>query len=253
MPWSQTLAELDKEFGTLNAVRVWDNEVPEAWSGARSQALAGRTTIISFRPMPQDVLAGKYDDVLRTWFAQAPTNQVIYWSYIHEPEDLIAQGKFTADQYRRAWQRIAGFADQACKPNMHATLILMGWTASPASKLDWRTFYPGGDIIDVMAWDPYNGVHDPGRTYYASASSMFDAVVARSKEAGKPWAIAETGSRLIPGDTGAGRAAWLTEIGTYLRKNGAVFATYFQSTRDADWELRDAPSQKAWATQIDLG
>jgi hypothetical protein len=249
----ETLAELDQEFGGLEAVRLFDPGLPASWTSARAKATAGRTVIISFRPMPADVLSGKYDAELKAFFTQAPSNQTIYWSYIHEPEPLIDNGTFTADQYRRAWQRIASFADAACKPNMHATLILTGWTADPGSKRSVSTYYAGDGVIDVIGWDPYNGVHDANRDYYPSASQMYANVVARSAEMGKPFAIAETGSRLVPGDSGAGRAAWLTEMGTYLRQHGAVYATYFNSTRDADWVLDDRPSQQAWAAQIDLG
>jgi hypothetical protein len=248
---SMTLADLDALFGLrLEALRLFDPDLPASWNSARAASTAGRTLIVSFRPMPQDVLAGKYDRELRTFFANAPSNQTIYWSYIHEPEPLIDKGTFTADQYRRAWQRIAGFANEACKANLHPTLILTGWTSSPASKRDWRTYYAGDDVVQVLAWDPYNGVHEPDRTYYASAESMFGDIVRIARESGKPFGIAETGSRLIPGDDGRGRAAWLTSVGDYLRANGAAFVTYFQSTRDANWLLEDQYSRAAWAAQV---
>ena len=250
---SATLAELDREFGTLEAVRLFDPGLPASWSSARAKATAGRTVIISFRPMPKDVLSGKYDKELKAFFADAPTNQTIYWSYIHEPEPLIDNGTFTAAQYRAAWQRIAGFAAQECKSNMYATLILTGWTADPGSKRSVSTYYAGDDVIDVIGWDPYNGVHDPGRDYYISAEALLGNSMRASQAMGKPWAMAETGSRLIPGDSGSKRAAWLTSVGTYLRQNGAVYGTYFNSTRDANWMLDDAASQQAWAKQIDLG
>ena len=75
----------------------------------------------------------------------------------------------------------------------------------------------------------------------------------RSQEMGKPWALAETGSRLIPGDSGSKRAAWLTSVGTYLRQNGAVYGTYFNSTRDANWMLDDSAWPTPGPSQIDLG
>ncbi|CAG7606909.1 carbohydrate binding domain-containing protein [Leucobacter soli] len=245
---------VDGVFGTtVDTIRVFDGGMVFPWSHSRTKMIAGRDLIMSFRPMPQDVLAGKYDKEFKTWFQQAPKNVTIYWSYIHEPEPLIDQGKFTAAQYRKAWQRIDAIADSVCRSNMYPTLILTGWTASSGSKRDWRDYYPGSKVIEVMAFDPYNGVHEPDRDYYATPESLFGSVRAVAKEAGKPWAIAETGSRVIPSDQspkGEKRAKWLTSLAKYSRDNGAVFVTYFHSTRDGEWRLLDKPSADAWKAAI---
>lgn len=249
---AEALAGVDGIFGRVPVVRVFDPEMVRPWSHSRSAMLAGRDLVVSFRPTPQDVLSGKYDAEFREWFAKAPSNVKIYWSYIHEPEPLILQGKFTAEQYRQAWKRIDKIADAACRSNMYPTLILTGWTALPASKRDWRTYYPGGDVIDVMAFDPYNGASNPTAvTGYPSAASLFDSVRKVAQEAGKPYGIAETGSTKVPKDTtGTQRAAWLTELAAYHRTHGAVFVTYFHSSRDGEWRLLDKPSQTAWRAAV---
>ena len=51
--------------------------------------------VTSFRMPPQEVLAGRYDAGLRDYFRNAPTDPLILWSYIHEPEPLINSGEFT--------------------------------------------------------------------------------------------------------------------------------------------------------------
>lgn len=248
----QSLAGVDAIFGKLPVVRVFDPGMVMPWDKPRTGMLAGRDLVISFRPMPQDVLSGKYDAELAAWFAQAPSDVTIYWSYIHEPEPLIANGTFTADQYRRAWQHIDAIADKACRSNMYATLILTGWTTLPAAQRDWRDYYAGGDVIDVMAFDPYNGASNPTAvTSYPSAASIFDSVVKVAAEAGKPYGIAETGSPKIPSDaSGSQRAAWLADVAAYHRKHGALFVTYFHSSRDGEWRLLDAPSQTAWRAAV---
>ena len=94
-------------------------------------------------------------------------------------------------------------------------------------------------------------MHDPDRDYYASAESMMGDAVAVGRAAGKPWAIAEIGSRKIPSDSsGAKRASWLNEVAKYARANGALFVTYFQSTRDGEWRLLDQPSKDAWRAAV---
>ena len=248
----QALKDRDAIFGKIAAVRIWDQPMPFSWSDPRTKHLEGRTLVMSFRPKPADVLSGKYDAEFKEWFKSAPSTSTIYWNYYHEPETPIDDERtFSADIYKRAWQHIDKIADSVCRQNMYATLVLMGWTTSPQSKKDWRNYYPGADVIDALAFDPYNGVHDPGRDYYATPASMMDNVVKVAKEAGKPWAIAETGSRKIPSDpTGSKRAAWLTAFASYARTNGALFVTYFHSTRDGEWRLLDKPSQDAWRAAV---
>lgn len=242
----ESLRQIDEAFGKVPVVRTFDPYLPQMWDKLRSQLTKDRTLVTSFRPKPQEVLSGKHDEFFRNWFKSAPDNQQIYWSYIHEPEPLIRDGNFTAQQYKDAWRRLARFADEACKPNMHATLILTGWTAMPASNRDYRTYDAGYDTIDVLAWGPYNGATDPDRDYYDDVSNFMAPAVEVSKADGRPWGIAETGSRLIPGDAGQGRAAWLRSVGNYAINNGAQFVTYFHSTRDGDWRLNDSYSRAVW-------
>lgn len=247
----QALRNTDAQFGKIPVVRVFDPDMVMEWDKPRTDALAGRDLVISFRPSPQSVLTGKYDAELRRWFQQAPSDAKIYWSYIHEPEPMIDRGEFTADQYRRAWQRINGIADSVCRTNMYATLILTGWTTKPESKRSYKTYYPGSDVIDVMAFDPYNGSANPGRdNEYASPESIFDSVRAVAADAGKPYGVAETGSLLAKGDPGTDRANWLRAMGAYHDRHKAVFVTYFNSTNGGEYRLLDTHSKGAWRAVV---
>lgn len=179
------------------------------------------------------------------WFGTAPRDRDVYWVFYHEPEDNIAKGEFTAADYRAAWRHLRGLADKAGNPRLHATLVLMSWSLEAESKRDWRDYYPGRDVIQVLGWDTYNLGWKKGR--YDSPSMMYDRVVALSKEEGLPFGVAETGSYLVGDDNGEKRAAWLHETNAYLKKHGALWVSYF----DLDWEtgdfrLLDAPSRKAW-------
>ena len=71
-----------------------------------------------------------------------------------------------------------------------------------------------------------------------------------ARSVGKPWAIGELGTKLIPGDSGAGRAKWLRDVGAYSRANGAEYVAYFDSTVGDDYRLLDAASQQAWREVI---
>ena len=243
----EALAREECRFGSLGTVRLFDDALPSSWSSL--ETFKGKSLVISFRPPPADVLAGTFDEALLAWFKAAPRDQETYWSYVHEPEAEIARGTFTAADYRAAWQHIARLEDQAGNEHLHSTLILMGWTVNPASKLDWKDYYPGDSYINVLAWDPYNDAGSvAGPSTYPDPATVFGDVIAVSKAAGKPFGIAETGSRLIPSDPGGeGRAAWLTKVGAYLKDHKALFVAYWDSAVGVgDYRLTDAPSAAAW-------
>jgi beta-mannanase len=240
------LTNEEKRFGTtIKVVRTWDNYIPTTNVWAKRN-YGSRWVVTSIQEKPQAVINGTYDSALRQYFSNAPTTAPIFWNYWHEPEDNVKAGEFTAAQFVAAWKHIADIAASYCRTNLYPTLDLMGWTTEAASKLNWKDYYPGSDYVSVLAWDPYNNARGIASSY-ATPASIFASPVAASAAAGKPFAIAETGSTRTPGDSsGTGRAAWLTQVASYLRTNKAVFTTYFQSTNTADFELRDAPGIAAW-------
>ncbi|WP_458040308.1 MULTISPECIES: hypothetical protein [Bacteria] len=238
--------------GSVGAVRHFSPGLPFSWSSAKAELLKDRTLVLSFKAPPSEIVAGDHDAYFREWFASAPDDQTIYWSYFHEPENDIAAGDFTTEQYRAAWERLAAIADESCKPNMHSTLILTEWTMNPGSQRDYRAYDPGPDYVDVLAFDPYNALFDLERTTYDGPEALLAHIVAKMAVDGRPWAIAEMGSRLMEGDSsGAGRAAWLRAIGEYSERNGALFVTYFHGVGiNGDFTLEDEASIEAWAALV---
>lgn len=245
------LRDLDDRFGQLPVIRRFATGLPREWAGQEEELTRGRTVVTSFRPSPQSVLTGQHDEYLRQWFENAPDDRYIYWSYIHEPESEIDDGDFTMEHYVDAWEHIAGIADSACKPHMFSTLILSGWTARPESGRDWTEFDAGSEYVDMLSWDPYNQGAEDGRTRYDSAESIYGQIVEIHAQDGRPFGIAETGSRLVPGDNGSRRATWLNEMANYLEDSGATYVTYFESTKGGDFRLTDEPSRRAWAAIVD--
>lgn len=247
----QDLDAEEKRFGRIPVVRTWDPSVPpsNAWE-KRKPWFGSRWVVTSFRLKPAEVLSGRYDSQLLHYFRTAPTDVPIFWNYFHEPEDEVKRGEFTAAQYRSAFRHIVDLAAPLCRTNLYPTLVLMGWTSKPESKLNWKDWYPGPAYISVLAWDPYNSATGKP-TSYVDPATLYDSVVTVSRAAGKPWGIAETGSARVAGDGDySGRAAWLTKVGRYFRDKGAVFVTYFQSTRNGDFELRDSRSIAAWKSWV---
>jgi hypothetical protein len=246
---TEAIAKLDRAYGRLDAVRIFDPEAPphNAWA-RRGDVLADRVVISSFRMPPDEVLAGVYDDQVRHFLRTTPASVTLFWNYFHEVESNIEAGQFTAAQFRSAFRHLVEIGKGVCRTNLYPTLILTGYTAEPDSGRDWRDYYPGADYVSVLGWDPYNMASGQPTSYEAPVD-LYDEVVEASRAAGKPFGIAETGSRLVPGDeNGAGRGAWLKEVGEHLDAEGAVFATYFSSigTSTADYRLRDESSIAGW-------
>lgn len=235
-------------YGTPEMVRIFHPGPPSGWNAAK--VAGGADLAVSFKIQPREVLSGAYDAALRTWFNTAPRDVQVYWTYFHEPEDDISRGEFTASDYRAAWKRIAAIAEDVCAPNLHSTLILMDWTVDPRSKRSFDDYYPGSAYIDVLGWDPYNPWQN--NTGYKDPAAIFDPVIAVSNRYGKPFAIAETGSLVMPGDDGRQRAAWIKKAADHLRASGAVYVAYFdtQTPKGNDFRLIDSHSRAAWRAVI---
>jgi hypothetical protein len=248
--YQQALSISESRYGgRLAVIRYFDGNAPDDWATFTSK-LTDHTGIISFRIAPATVISGSADAMLLNWFRTAPTDHVTYWSYMHEPEDDIERGSFTASQFRTAWARIAGLARQAANPQLKATLILMCYTVNKASGRTWTNYYSPGDV-DVLGWDCYN--HGEKKGIYGEPTNLYSRAITVSRNAGLPWGMAEFGSLLALGDTtGEGRAAWLVKVSKYFADEGALFASYFDTNGDgkSDYRLLDEPSRLAWNSVI---
>jgi len=240
--FAQAQQRADTTYGGLDISRVFYIGAPKAWPG--DAGLSGRPVVVSFKYLPPDVNAGMWDAALAKWFRTAPTDRDVYWSYIHEPEDDIERGEYTAGQYRAAFRRVAEIATRDGGANLHATLIMMCWTIGLSGR-DWTDYYAGADVVDVFAFDCYNWAGRQG--YYVDPAQLFARVVEFTAARGKPWGIAEVGSIKVASDTtGAERAEWLRAVARHLDSNGPLFVNYFDVKLKTDYRLLDVPSQEAW-------
>ena len=147
----------------------------------------------------------------------------------------------------RAWKRLAGLADQAGNSKLHATLVLMDWTLMSQSGRKWKDYYPGRDVVQVLGWDIYNPPGQVDRGQYQSPTEIYRRVIEASRAEDLPFGIGETGSYLVKGDAGTGRAAWLRSVAKHLSDEGALFVAYFDHDwPSGDFRLRDQASIAAW-------
>lgn len=247
--YGDALARSTAAYGALDVVRLFYPGLPGRWSGAPADI--DGPLIVSFKALPTDVIAGKHDAHLRDWFASAPVDRPVWWSYFHEPEDDIQRGAFTAAEYRAAWAHIEALSHASRSEQLHSTLILMCWTLEKLSGRDWRDYYAGDSVVDMFGWDCYN----TGRQndVYRDPANLLEDVVTHSAAVGKPFGIAELGSLVIPGDDGTGRAQWLRESARFLSGHGATWVSYFDVKLRHDYRLLDEPSRSAWRETVTGG
>lgn len=257
--YAQALAREHTQFGPLQIVRVYLANTNPLVSWTSPQLSSNLPMQVSFKGDPAVVVAGTEDQKYIDWFKAAPKDRDIYWTFFHEPDDnIVAPGQptdathFTADTYVAAWRHLKQLANQANNPRLLATLTLMNWTLYPESgrgvgstvmPQGWKSLYPGGDVIDVMAWDVAN--LKSGAGIYQTPEELYGPVIAANQSIGKPTAVAEWGVALLNGDQGAGRAAWMKQQGEFFVKNHFLYATYFNSTVGGESRLLDTPSMQA--------
>lgn len=242
--FDQSLARRDSKIAHLQILRLYNTGYPKAWKDEPG-VKTGRALIVSFKVLPNEINSGGKDAFFTEWFKTAPTNQEIYWVYYHEPEDDIRDGKFTAADYRAAFARLDRLADSVNNPKLHTTQVLMEWTLEKSAHRNWRDYYPGKDVIDVQGWDTYG--YDRDKKTYLTQDELqkIRPSYEITKAEGNQFAIAEIG-----GELRAGRPEWLRAVGAWAKEHQAAFVTYFDSTKDGNFILDDAPSQKAWGDVI---
>ena len=243
--WAQALAREDALFNGLDAVRFFHGGLPPAWPGPLE--VGARPLVVSFKGNARDHASGVHDAHMRQWFANAPRDRDIYWVYYHEPEDNIRDGEFTAAEYRAAWQNLARLADTAGNPRLYATQVLMQWSLVPASGRDWRDYYPGDGVLDVLAWDVYNYDSSAAKGQYVPPATLLDPIVQANASVNLPFGVAEMGSHIAAGDDGTGRAGWVRAMNAYLSANGSLWNLWFDhSWPTGDYRLRDPAGAAVW-------
>jgi hypothetical protein len=218
-------------LGRPQVYRMYYSGLPQT-PFSTSDADYGPPVVVSFKASPAYVMAGTYDAYLRRWFQSIPSTRQVWWSYWHEPEDEIEARRFSAWQYRAAWEHILALAPR--RSTLRATLILMGYTQFKSSRVI-KEYVPRG--LDVLAWDSY--LTKTTKTTW----NVIEKPRAVSTAFGLGFAIAETAVAKgynMPGMDHAQTVAELCRaLLTQAPRIQAQFVTWFESNKlDGDWRMR---------------
>jgi beta-mannanase len=167
-----TEQKLGTEFDLFHNFRQWDDLVSKQWPAEATQALAddGRLLMTNWKSptsSPNDwsrIAAGDYDDDIEAAAAQmAAFGEPTFITFYHEPEDNIrdaaggdpAKVQQYIDDYAAAFRHLHDMFEANGATNAIWVWDMQGWIGG------WEGYYlnglyPGDDVVDWVAWNPYN-------------------------------------------------------------------------------------------------
>ena len=141
----------------------------------------------------------------------------------------------TPQEYVAAWRHVHDiFVSRG------ATRVKWVWGPNVAggSAVDFVPYYPGSDVVDVLALDGYNwGSVDVWQTYSQVFGSSYDALAALDPV--KPVMIAETASS----ESGGNKASWITSAFTRelaARTPRVEIVVWFDVNKETDWRVESS-------------
>lgn len=239
----QHFARLERDIGgtfdVFHDFLQWRDLTRSTWPGSASAALAaeGRTLFVNLKSptgRPDDwraIADGRYDaDIERAATQMAAHGRPVFLTFFHEPEDNIrsaAGGDDTRiqayiDDYRNAFRHLHDRFDHHGADNVIWVWDMVGWLPTWASYYE-RGLYPGDDVVDWVAWNPYNwfgcvnhGSPDRWRTFTETVAPFYDWLGTPGPgrpSTDKPLMLGEFGTEENTGavDSNQTKADWLDE------------------------------------------
>ncbi len=262
--------QLGARLGMVRAYSDWDDAVGPTKPLHQWTKDGGRELMLSVKPQ-------RNDGTIITWnqVANAQPGSRVYgemqtlargvraygdpmiFGFHHEPEQNSNQRYGTAGEFQAAFRKIHSVFESEGVTNVHWAWIMTEWafeveTIRPNDRRVADNWYPGDDVVDVIASDTYNwnncrgNTTDPWRTLEDDVEALFRF---RQKHPDKQLVLGEFGS-----DDGAAgqKAEWLNaarELFKQPRYRDAFAALlYFhddgreEGVPDCDWWLDSAPS-----------
>ncbi|HKG49960.1 MAG TPA: glycosyl hydrolase [Actinomycetales bacterium] len=207
---------------------------PWVWGGGVNQPAYSLAKITS----------GSFDGYVRTWARGLRSwGKPVYLRFAHEmngdwyPWSERVNGNRAGD-YVAAWRHVRAVFEAQKVTNVR-------WVWSPnvtyPGSLDLPGLYPGSSSVDVVAVDGYNWGTAASWSIWTSPGELFDPTVRqlRTLAPGKTIMLAEVASA----EQGGSKAAWVTDLFTWLRAQGDVRAfIWFDQAKEADWRIDSSDS-----------
>ncbi len=240
----RTEAQIGRRLDIDHQFYRWDQNM--VGGTQQADAAAGRYPFVSWKPMTSGgqvitwpaIAAGEQDAHIRSVArSMRDFGHPMFAVFHHEPYDESLEGWGTPADYIAAYRRVVTLAREEGATNVAWVMVLTSWDYHQGRG---DVFYPGPDVIDWIAADPYNyfprdgdwdSLHDVAAAFYEWGSTT-----------GKPLMLAEWGSAEDPGTPGR-KAQWLDEATATLAGWPNVrAAVYFNNLHTYDWRIDTSPS-----------
>jgi hypothetical protein len=231
---------------------------PLPLAGLEAVAARGATPVVVWEPwdptQPIDqwrfglttIVAGHHDTYLREWAGGLKDfGKPVVLRFAHEmnypwyPWGAGVNGN-TPEQYVAAWRYMHALFEAEGVEN-----VSWAWNPqAPECGDSVRPFWPGSDVVDLVALDAYNWGTDREGERWRSPEDLFGEGFRQLREIapGIPIIIGETGSS----ETGGSKAAWIADLVRYLGEQPDVHAfIWFDLRKEEDWRIISSESSAA--------
>ena len=239
-------AQIGRRYAIVHRYHDWDNRFPT--ESELSLAQEGRILFLAVEPriygtdtiVPwREIAAGDHDAAIDAMAARVREfGRPLFIDFAHEPEESTAMG--TPAEFAAAYRHLRARFDAAGASNVAWVWTVMGYSGHV-----WQYsggLYPGDDVVDWIAWDPYNWYRchgSPWTGFSEKVSGFYDWLVAHG-HGDKPFMLAEFGSAEHDDDPLA-KGAWFDEARVALSRGefpNLKALVYFDSRpSECDWRL----------------
>lgn len=229
---AQLESAIGRSFTDIRIFEQWDDTWPDSF--ARDVAADGHRIILSVKALRAngsriqwaDVAAARpgsalYATMQRWANAMRDLGTPILFVFDHEPEAVSGGG--TQAQYIAAYRNFAGVLESVGATNVE-NIWIMTANAFKVGSRDRRQavkWYPGDDVVDVIASDAYNWYRCRGQT---EQWRSLETVITPMRNFGRqhpgiPLLLAEFGSAEDPADGGR-KAQWYRDARALFKQPG---------------------------------
>jgi len=187
----------------------------------------------------RDIAAGEWNPMIDAEAAQlAAYGQPIMVSVMHDMELTNSNGAFgTPQDFVAAWRTVVMRmrADGA-------TNVIWVWEMGGEQASNAVAYYPGNDVVDWIAWDPYNGGNcprDPSGwgTFAQITASNYAFFASTAPYSAKPLMLGEFGTVEQSGNAAA-KEGWFDSVPAQASAEPNLKAlVYFDSSAGCNWAV----------------
>ncbi|MCP5025848.1 MAG: hypothetical protein GY929_06145 [Actinomycetia bacterium] len=203
--------QIEREFDLFRDYRRWGQVLPDP--AHAELAAQGRIIMYSWKPDRPwaEIAAGAEDDEIRATAARfLEFGHHTMLAFHHEPEDEVGGQFGSAADFAAAFRHVHDIFEQEGAGAVVFVWALIGYR-------NWFSLYdelyPGDDVVDWIAWDPYNWAIcrplSPWESLEEASAPFYELATATWPD--KPLMVAEFGTSEDPADPEA-KANWFRDF-----------------------------------------